>query len=67
MVEAMAGLKSDLEGTKMAGPKHVYVLCIRTTPEKLWRALTSAEFTKKYFGLSIESNWKEGSPYRWRS
>ena len=64
-VEAMTGLKSELEGTKMAGPKHVYVLYIRTTPERLWKAITTTEFTKKYFGLSVESNWKAGSSYRY--
>ena len=43
-----------------------YVTYIATTPEKLWRALTSAEFTEKYFfGRSIESNWKVGSPVKY--
>jgi uncharacterized protein YndB with AHSA1/START domain len=30
-------------------PKFVYVTYITTTPEKLWEALTSGEFTKKYW------------------
>ena len=63
------GLKSELEGTKMAGPKHVYVFYVRTTPEKLWKAITSTEFTKKHFGLSVESNWILSGPSaanRWR-
>jgi uncharacterized protein YndB with AHSA1/START domain len=58
-------LKSELEGTKMTGPKHVYVLHIRATSEKLWQAITSTEFTQKYFGLSVECNWKAGSSYRY--
>jgi uncharacterized protein YndB with AHSA1/START domain len=42
----------------------VYVTYITTTPEKLWEALTSGEFTKKYwFGSRIESDWKVGSPF----
>ncbi len=64
-VEAMTGLKAELEGTKMTGPKHVYVLYIRTTPEKLWQAITSTAFTKQYFGLNVESDWKAGSSYRY--
>jgi uncharacterized protein YndB with AHSA1/START domain len=39
-----------------------YVTYIATTPEKLWEALTSGEFTKKYyFGREIQSDWTEGS------
>jgi len=45
-------------------PKFVYVTYITTTPEKLWEALTSGDFTKKYwFGSRIESDWKVGSPF----
>jgi uncharacterized protein YndB with AHSA1/START domain len=40
----------------------VYVTYIATTPEKLWEALTSSEFTKKYwFGKQVQSDWQEGS------
>lgn len=43
----------------------VYVTYIATTPEKLWKALTSAEFTRQYWGArSIHSEWKEGSVVR---
>ena len=46
-------------------PKFVYVTYIATTPEKLWEALTKADFTEKYwFGSRIESEWKVGSPFR---
>ena len=48
-------------------PKFVYVSYINTTPEKLWAALTKAEFTRQYwFGSSIESDWKIGSPVNFR-
>ena len=30
-------------------PKTVYVIYIASTPEKVWEALTSSEFTKKVF------------------
>jgi uncharacterized protein YndB with AHSA1/START domain len=46
-------------------PKFVYVTYIRTTPEKLWRALIEPEFTKQYWaGTTQESDWKVGSPWR---
>jgi uncharacterized protein YndB with AHSA1/START domain len=41
----------------------VYVTYIKTTPEKLWQALTTSEFTKQYwFDTAVESDWKVGSP-----
>jgi uncharacterized protein YndB with AHSA1/START domain len=43
----------------------VYVTYIRTTPEKLWSALTDAEFMAQYwFGNHCESEWKPGSPWK---
>ena len=45
--------------------KFVYVTFIRTTPERLWSALTTAEFTKQYwFGMHCESDWKAGSSWQ---
>jgi len=50
----------------MARSTFVYVTYIRTTPEKLWSALTDdAEFMKQYwFGMHCESGWKAGSPWK---
>jgi uncharacterized protein YndB with AHSA1/START domain len=49
----------------MAKSTFVYVTFIRTTPEKLWAALTSSEFTKQYwFGMNLESEWKVGAPWQ---
>ena len=43
----------------------VYVTYIRTTPEKLWSALTDAEFIKQYwFGVRCESQWTAGSSWK---
>jgi uncharacterized protein YndB with AHSA1/START domain len=43
----------------------IYVTYIRTTPEKLWSALTSPDFMKEYwFGMHFESDWKAGSSWR---
>ncbi|MGZ5931753.1 MAG: SRPBCC family protein [Rhizomicrobium sp.] len=45
--------------------KFVYVTYIRTTPEKLWDALTKPEFTRAYwFGVTHECDWKVGSPWK---
>ena len=47
---------------KDAQTRFVYVTYIRTTPEKLWAALTQPEFTKQYwFGVTMKSDWKAGS------
>jgi uncharacterized protein YndB with AHSA1/START domain len=50
----------------MARSTFVYVTYIRTTPERLWSALTDdAEFMKQYwFGVHCESTWRPGSPWR---
>jgi uncharacterized protein YndB with AHSA1/START domain len=49
----------------MSNDRFVYVTYIRTTPEKLWRALTEPEFTRQYWaGTHQESDWKVGSPWR---
>jgi uncharacterized protein YndB with AHSA1/START domain len=48
----------------MSKPEFVYVAYIETTPEKLWEALTSSEFTRKYwFDTEVRSDWKVGSPF----
>jgi uncharacterized protein YndB with AHSA1/START domain len=49
----------------MARSTFVYVTYIRTTPEKLWSALTDAEYMKQYwFGVHCESAWTAGSPWK---
>jgi uncharacterized protein YndB with AHSA1/START domain len=46
----------------MSKPEFVYTTFIKTTPEKLWHALTDTEFTRSYwFGCSLSSDWKVGS------
>lgn len=43
----------------------VYVTYIRTTPERLWAALTTPEFMRQYwFDMHIETDWKRGSPWQ---
>ena len=45
-------------------PLTVYTIYIASTPEKVWEALTSAEFSKKYFfGNSVEIEQRIGGAY----
>jgi uncharacterized protein YndB with AHSA1/START domain len=49
----------------MAGSTFAYVAYIRTTPERLWSALTDAAFIEQYwFGMRCESAWTPGSPWK---
>ncbi len=50
----------------MARSTFVYVTYIRTTPQRLWSALTDdTEFMKQYwFGVHCESHWSAGSPWK---
>ena len=49
---------------EMTTESTVYVIYIASTPEKVWAALTSSEFTTQYFfGRSVESDWRKGSPW----
>ena len=49
----------------MANSRFVYVTYIRTTLEKLWRALIDPEFTRQYWvGTWQESEWKPGASWK---
>ena len=51
--------------TSAAASTFVYVTYIRTTPERLWSALTSPDFMKRYwFGVYCDSDWKVGSSWK---
>ncbi len=62
---ALTDLKRELEHTMT--PKKmekVFEIYIRTTPERLWDAITDRETRSKFqFGARIESEWKPGTPY----
>jgi uncharacterized protein YndB with AHSA1/START domain len=48
----------------MRKPSFVYVTYIRSTPEKVWEALTDQATIRKYwFGITVETDWKSGSPW----
>jgi uncharacterized protein YndB with AHSA1/START domain len=49
----------------MARSSFVYVTYIRTTPQKLWSALTDAKFIEQYwFGMRCECEWAAGSSWK---
>jgi uncharacterized protein YndB with AHSA1/START domain len=49
----------------MAKSEFVYVTVIRTTPEKLWQALTQPEFTRRFWvNTAQECEWKQGATWR---
>jgi uncharacterized protein YndB with AHSA1/START domain len=46
----------------MNNNSHLCVIYIKDSPEHIWEALTSAEFTRRYFHhTDIASDWQEGS------
>jgi uncharacterized protein YndB with AHSA1/START domain len=52
----------------MSKPQFVYTTLIRTTPEKLWNAIITPEFTRQYWGgLENHSDWKPGSKWEHRN
>jgi len=58
---ALSGLKKQLEEEVM---EKVFEIYIKTTPERLWEAITNPEMRRKYnFGVGVESDWTPGSRY----
>lgn len=50
---------------RIVPPDLVYIYFIRATPERVWEALTQSAFTSKFFfGRTVESDWKQGSPWK---
>lgn len=65
-VRALADLKRALEQKPMTNTEFVYTTYINTTPEQLWQALTDPAFTRRYWEVTIESDWTKGSPMTWK-
>lgn len=64
-VQTLADLKTALETPPMSSPEFVYTTYIRTTPERLWQAITDPAFSHKYMGHALESDFEKGSTYVW--
>ena len=57
----LSRLKHDIEEDVM---EKVFEIYIRTTPERLWEAITDPEMRQKYcFGTQITSDWTPGSRF----
>src|SRR5437588_8639372 len=74
---ALSGIKIELEEeTTMEtdqlytvvngrGTMTVFEIYIKTTPERLWEAITDDEMKRKYsFGVGLTSEWTPGSQYK---
>lgn len=77
-VGALGDLKRELEAEESmpdthlapAAPalRHIQQIHIRTTPERLWEAITQSSFTRDYFyGTLVESSWRKGEPLVYRN
>jgi uncharacterized protein YndB with AHSA1/START domain len=62
--EPWAAALSDIK-TRLEEPmEKVFEIYIKTTPEKLWQAITDPDIRARYsFGVRIDSDWTEGSTY----
>jgi len=58
---SLSALKTNIEEDVM---EKVFEIYIKTTPERLWEALTDSEQRRTYsFGVGIETDWTPGSRY----
>jgi uncharacterized protein YndB with AHSA1/START domain/DNA-binding transcriptional ArsR family regulator len=61
-VETLSDLKHRLEDRTM---EKVFEIYIKTTPERLWQAITDPDLRSKYtFGMRVESDWTPGSKFQ---
>jgi len=58
---ALSGLKRDIEEDAV---EKVFEIYIKTTPERLWQAITDGEMRRQYsFGMRVSSDWTPRSRY----
>lgn len=67
LAAALSDLKTALEAPMPhAESTQLYELFIRTTPERLWQALTNPEHTRRYFfGTAVQSTFEAGAPFNY--
>lgn len=62
---ALSALKRYVEENEQM-EKHIQMIFVQASAEKVWQALTDGALTKQYyFGSSIEAEWKVGGKYRY--
>jgi uncharacterized protein YndB with AHSA1/START domain len=65
--EPWAAALSQLKNTMEARVEKIFEIYIKTTPERLWEAITDGEMRSTYnFGVRIDSDWTPGSRYETR-
>ena len=65
--EPWAAALSELKNKMEAPVEKIFEIYIKTTPERLWKAITNSEMRSKYnFGVRIDSDWTPGSRYETR-
>ncbi len=58
----LSELKHDIEKERVM--EKVFEIYIKTTPERLWEAITDSELRRKYnFGVGVDTDWTPGSRY----
>ena len=63
-VATLSELKQSLEKETM---EKIFEIYIKTTPERLWHAITDTEMRRKYnFGAVVTSDWTKGSRFEAR-
>ncbi|MHB8242772.1 MAG: ArsR/SmtB family transcription factor [Solirubrobacteraceae bacterium] len=61
-VTTLAELKHDIE--KESTMEKIFEIYIKTSPQRLWDAITDAESRARYsFGMRVSSDWTPGSRY----
>jgi uncharacterized protein YndB with AHSA1/START domain/DNA-binding transcriptional ArsR family regulator len=66
-LRALSAIKRRAEEHPMSDrPDYVYVTYIKSSPERVWDALTDADLSGRYWGHSNISDWREGSSWEHR-
>lgn len=66
-VQTLADLETALECEPVSeSTDFVYTTYIKTTPERLWQALTDPVFSQRYLGHAVVTDWQVGSTYTWQ-
>ena len=62
-IDALTDLKTALESTTVSTTDFVYTTYIEAPQELVWRALIDPAFTRRYWGMEFETDWKPGSTW----
>ena len=64
-LRALSTLKRRAEDDMTVKPAYVYVTYIKSTPEKVWHALTDPDLTAEYWGHhNVSKDWRVGSEWQ---